>query len=226
MDRIMKSLMKSSLLSSIALLVLGVLLVFQSEITIVSISYIIGALLVAFGVIPLINYKKDNNPNNDLNIIYGIVSVILGIIIISNPEGIASIIPFIVGVIIILNSGAKIQYSIELKKDNNELWKSTLVLSLITFLCGILLIFNPFQGAVLITKIVGLLIIFYSLLDIISTLLIRNTFKEIHDAIEESVSEVKLIEDKKKKKTPKKKKKEEEIKDADIEESEEEDNND
>lgn len=210
MDNLMKNLMKSSLLSSIALAILGLLLIFQSEVTIVTISYVLGAFLVAIGVIAILNYKKDldTGNKNDLNIIYGIVSAILGIIVISNPEGIASIIPFVIGAIIILNSGTKIQYSMELKKENNELWKSTLILSLITFLCGFLLIFNPFKGAVFITKVVGILILAYSILDIISTLVIKNTFNEIHTAIEEGIVEAEVVEEKHitKKRASKKKK--------------------
>ena len=218
MDNLMKNLMKSSLLSSIALAILGVLLIFQSEITIVTISYVLGAFLVAIGVIAILNYKKDLDAGNknDLNIIYGIVSAILGIVVISNPEGIASIIPFVIGVIIILNSGTKIQYSMELKKENNDLWKSTLILSLITFLCGILLIFNPFKGAVFITKVVGILILAYAILDIASTLVIRNTFKEIHTAIEEGIVEAEVVEEKtsKNKKNTKKNSKTKELKNS------------
>ena len=129
----MKKMFKSSLLNSIMLVVLGFLLIFESEATIVSISYIIGAIIIVLGVVAGLKYVKNinNNSRNELDIVYGIVSVVLGVVIIKNPHAIASIIPFIVGIIIIINSAAKLQYSIEMKNNENSLWKTTMIISLI-----------------------------------------------------------------------------------------------
>jgi UPF0716 family protein affecting phage T7 exclusion len=66
-----------------------------------------------------------------------------------------------------------------------------MIISVITIVCGIMLIFNPFKGAVFITKVVGALILTYAVLDIISTLTIKNTVKQLHEAIAESVNDVK-----------------------------------
>ena len=85
-----------------------------------------------------------------------------------------------------------------------------MALSLITVLCGILLIFNPFAGAVFITKIVGILILAYALLDIISTLMFENTVRNIKKEIKEIVEDTKeaeVIEEKENKKSKKNKKK-------------------
>lgn len=202
MNNIMSKLLKSSLFSSIGLVILGLLLFFQSEATIVSISYVVGGILVAIGAIALINYVKNANQNikNELDIIYGVGMVILGIIVITNPKAIASIIPFILGVLIIINSSAKLQYSFELKKEKNVLWTSTMILSLITLLCGILLIFNPFSGAEFITKVVGILLFIYGVMDITSTLRIRKTLKEFQKALDnKNVKEADVIEDNTKK---------------------------
>lgn len=197
MNNIMIKIFRSSLLSSIGLAILGALLIYQSEITIVSISYIIGALLVAIGALSLLKFIKNinNNQKNELDVVYGVVTIILGIIVIGNPQAIASIIPFVIGIIIIINSTVKLQYSLELKKNKNNLWKSTITLSLVTFFCGMLLIFNPFKGAVVITKLIGILILIYAILDIISTITIKKTVKKIHNAIEEHIVEADIIEE-------------------------------
>lgn len=197
MKQYMSKIIRSSLLSSIGLIILGILLIVQSEATIITISYIIGGILVAIGILAGIRFAKrlENPLRNELDIVYGIVCIILGILVITNPQTIASIIPFVIGFIIIINSAVKIQYSIELKKDSNSLWKSTLIMSLITIICGLVLIINPFRGAILFTRIVGILIIIYALLDIISTITIKKTFNQIHKAIEENIEEADIIED-------------------------------
>ena len=200
MKKIVSSIIKGSIISSIILVALGLLLIFKSEVTIVTISYIIGALLIAMGVLTELNYLKENKNNlakGDLDIVYGIVCAILGIIVIKNPEAIASIIPLAVGVIIVANSVVKLQYSLELKKENNDLWISTLILSIVMVICGIVLIFNPFTGAVLFTRIVGIFILIYAILDLVSTFFIKRTIDKIHDATIEEVKEAEVIEEKK-----------------------------
>lgn len=180
MESIMNKLLKSSIWSSIALAVLGILLIFYSEETIITISYVIGGILIAIGVIALIKYISNINKDikNEIDIVYGIGTIILGIIVISNPKAIASIIPFVLGVLIVINSAAKIDYSFKLKKNKNGLWVSTLVVSLIALVCGVLLIFNPFAGAEFITKLIGAILVVYAILDIVSTIRISKVLKE------------------------------------------------
>lgn len=209
MEGLMKNFSRSSLISSIVLIVLGVLLIFQSEATIISISYIIGGVLILLGVLALLRFVKNSNKDakSELDIIYGIVTIILGVLIINNPQAIASIIPFVLGISIIINSATKLQYAFELKANENNLWKATMFLSLISALCGIVLIFNPFKGAVVFTKIVGLFIILYSILDIISTLTINKNVSIIHSAIEGAVVDAEVIEEEEEISKPKTKKK-------------------
>ena len=196
MSSLMSKIFRSSIFSSISFAILGILLIFKAEITVVSISYVIGGLLAAIGMLAILRSQKDNDQKNELDIVYGIVSIVLGIVVISNSKAIASIIPFAVGFIILVNSAFKIQYSIDLKKRDNKIWKSTLIASLIEFLCGILLIFNPFKSAVFVTKAIGIIILIYSILDLISTISIQRTIKKVQNAIEEKVLEAKVIEEK------------------------------
>ena len=205
MNSFMTNVFRSSILGSIGMAILGILLIFYSEVTITTISYVLGAILIAIGVIALLKFAREYKlkAKNELDIVYGVVCIILGIIVISNPKAIASIIPFVVAIVIVISSATKLQYSLELKKENNELWKSTMIISIITMLCGVLLVFNPFQGAVVFTRVVGILILIYALLDLSSTIAIRNSVKKIQDAIEEVVAEAEVIEDNPKKETKK-----------------------
>ncbi len=195
MKDIISKFTKSSIISSFALIALAILLIVQSEATIITISYVIGGVLVAIGVLAEINYMKNiKEKPTDLDIIYGIVCVILGVLVITNPTAIAGVIPFVIGFIIVVNSAIKLQYSLELRKEGNDIWLSTLLLSIVMTICGIVLIFNPFQGAIFLTRIVGIFILIYAVLDLISTFVIRSTFKKIHTAINETI-EATLIEE-------------------------------
>jgi len=58
--------LKSPILGSLALVVLGILLIFRAALTIVSISYVIGGILIALGTATLLKFIK--NTKNKLKI--------------------------------------------------------------------------------------------------------------------------------------------------------------
>lgn len=195
MEKLMKKFFRTSIITSIILIALGILLIFQSEATIMTISYLIGGILVALGVMAGIKFFRNTNNENkgDLDLVYGIVSIILGIIVIKNPEAIASIMPIILGISIIISSATKLQYSFELKSNGNSLWKTTMIISIFSTLCGIVLLFNPFKAMAYFTKIVGVFIIIYSILDAISTYTINRNVKVFQKSIEEGISEALVV---------------------------------
>ena len=197
MENLMTKFFKSSIIISGVLIILGLLLIFESEATIISISYIIGGALSLLGVLAIIKFIKNinNSVKNELDIVYGIVTIILGILIIQNPHAIASIIPFVLGVGIIISSATKLQYAIELKHNENNLWKATMIISIVSAVCGIILLFNPFKGAVIFTKIVGAFITIYAVLDIISTVAIKKNVKDIHEALEGTIADAEIVEE-------------------------------
>lgn len=195
MEKLMKKFFRSSLITSLFLIALGLLLIFQSDAVIYSISYIIGGILIAIGVLAVIKFIQNTNNEQkaELDIVYGIVSVILGVIVIKNPEAIASIIPAILGIGIVISSATKLQYAFELKANGNNLWKTTMVISLISTLCGIVLLFNPFKALTSFTKVVGIFIVIYAALDMISTFTIKRNVKLFQQTMKEGITEALVI---------------------------------
>ncbi|MBQ8132238.1 MAG: DUF308 domain-containing protein [Bacilli bacterium] len=197
METLMKKFFRSSLITSVFLMVLGGLLLFKSEETIITIAYIIGGALFALGVVALIRFIRyaRKEVNSELDIIYGVVTIILGYLIIKNPKSLASIIPIVLGVSIVISSATKLQYALELKRDQNQLWTMTLIVAIISAICGAALIINPFAGAEMITQIVGGFIIAYAILDIVSTMTIKRNVTTLSRAIQQTVKEADIIEE-------------------------------
>lgn len=192
----LKKFFRSSIVTSSILIVLGILLVFQSEFTIMAIAYITGAILIALGVIAFIRFiKSTNTQRSELDIIYGLVTIILGILVIKSHEAIASIIPFVIGVGIIISGSTKLLCSYELKNNENPQWKITMITSIVSVICGSILLFNPFKGAVVITQIVGIFIILYGILDIISTVTIKKNVEAVHQAIEGNMKDADIVDE-------------------------------
>lgn len=201
MERFMTKFLKSSLISSITLLIISLFLFFETEATIITISYIIGSILIAIGTITIMKYINNlkSSIRNELDIIYGVGMAILGIIVISNPKGLASIIPFILGIIMIITSATKLQISLDIMKKNEGKMTTSTILLLMTCICGVVLIFNPFSGAKILAKIIGIIILIYALLDIVSTFKIQKIIKKRNIKENDIITEATVIEDKTKK---------------------------
>lgn len=198
MENIMKNFLKSSIITSIVLMILGILLIFQSETTIMIISYIVGGILVAAGALALVRYiknAKEPRLNNELDIMYGIITIIFGFIIIKNYQAVASVIPIVLGIGIIISSAAKLNYAFQLKANKNNLWKTTMIISIISTIFGVILLFNPFKAAMGIMKVIGILIVIYAVLDLISTIAIKSSVTKIHKAVEETIADAEIIDE-------------------------------
>lgn len=176
MNKMVNVFIKSTIITSLFLLALGLLLIFNSSATILMVSYVIGSVLIALGVLAIINFIRGKYDTYHLDIVYGIVTIILGILVIQNPKVIGSIIPFIVGVGIIINSGTKLKYALDLRDNKKEVWKYTLIVAIISAIFGAVLVFNPFKTSKLIVEIIGIFISIYALLDIISTIIIKKKY--------------------------------------------------
>ncbi len=213
---------RSSLITSIVLVVIGVFLIVKPEEILSLISIIIGIGLVVMGIFGVVNFIKDIQDNNpmSLDLIYGALCLIVGSVLITNTKIVGSILPIVLGIWMVINSIIKAQYATILKEDNNREWQLTLIISILTLVCGILFIFNPFKGAAVLTQIIGTILVIYSVMDIINIIILK---KNIHDfkkdvkkdikktkkAIEEIDKEVKEasyeeVEEKKEKKSTKK----------------------
>ena len=171
------------------------------------ISYIVGGILVAAGALALVRYVKNAKEprlNNELDIMYGIITIIFGLIIIKNYQAVASVIPIVLGIGIIISSAAKLNYAFQLRANKNNLWKTTMIISIISTIFGVILLFNPFKAAMGIMKVIGILIVIYAILDLISTIAIKSSVTKIHKAVEETIADAEIIEENDKKDKKKK----------------------
>lgn len=182
MDKVVnkfKSMYKTSIIFSIILMCVGLFLLINPETTLVAISYFVGLVLIVWGLVPIIKYLTDKESKNyiELTFVTGIFSFIFGVIIMVKPTIIGSIIPLLLGLWMLINGGIKLYYSIVLNKETNSL--SSIVISVVILICGFTLVCNPFGGAIVMTKLVGIFLIIYSVLDLIGCLNLNKTYKTI-----------------------------------------------
>ena len=178
-------LMTISLISSVAFLLVGFILLVFTKLSIDIMSYFIVAILLLNGIFSIIDDYKQ------FKIFYffdgftsGLLSVILSIIIVSNPDYVNILLPMMVGLWFIINSTFKLRMALALKDSNNTYWPITYILSLLTIICGLCLIFNPEIAAISMVKVLGALTIVYSICDIIDVVIFKKNIKGIAKVFE------------------------------------------
>lgn len=176
MDKI-NDFLKTNIASSIFLLILGLILLIKPDTVISVIAYIIGFMLLIFSISNFLRYFKEKD--NGIYLGFAILLLVASLFIIFKYEMIVSIIPFILGVFVIINSSLKVPYILELKTINNNKYINLLVSTILSIIIGLFLIFNPFSSTLTITRIIGIFIIIYSIIDIYETMLVKKELKKL-----------------------------------------------
>lgn len=170
------NLIKTPLITAILLFILGAILFTNPQNIVMIVTYGFGSLFLLTGFIKLINYigdKKKGIPNNS-DLIMSVVIMTLGIIIIVCTSMIELLIRIIMGGFILYNGILRMISSLKMKEISG-IWKYNLIVAIIIILVGLYIILKSnlvFSG-------IGLFIMIYASLEIISTIMSSNTNKII-----------------------------------------------
>ena len=191
----------TSIIFSIIFIILGFFLLLKPDGAIDFIAYVLGVLLIIWGVILIIQFfTKKNQDQNFIQIgfVVGLLVFILGIVFLIKPKTIASIIPLLLGIWMIISGVLKLGYAIPVNKQVKNI--IPILLSLLIIGVGLFLVFNPFEGAEIITKAIGIIIIIYSILDIVECIFIRQLVSNIETSVSTAIVEAEYTEKEEEKK--------------------------
>lgn len=166
-----------SILESVIFVILGIILIANPEGTVTFVSWILGLIFICTGIYKTINYlsAKGKYDLYNYDLVYGILAVIIGIVTIAHSGTIGSVFRVIIGIWIIYSSIIRASLSIKLKNLSLNIWKFSLMLSVIMFILGMYVTMN--SGAVVVT--IGVMIIISSIIDIIEDIIFIKNVKEI-----------------------------------------------
>lgn len=170
----------TSLVSSIIYFLIGLLIFVFSEEVGKLIGYVVGILFLYSGIQAIYKFiKRDGAKLYSLNIFWGVISLILGIVIIVVPTSISSFINVCFGLYLVVSGANKISYGVWFKVGNDASWLITLITGIMVVLFGILVITNPFEASLTATKVVGVFLMLASALDLCNAIMLKRRSKEI-----------------------------------------------
>lgn len=168
MKDLLKKFAKSSLVISIVLIILALFLIFKPTESLNFIVILIGIVLAILGIMHMISYFSSSKEFKSLSfeLIEGIAYICTGILLIINPNLINEFLATLVGAWMIIQSIIRFQFAFNLKAIDNKGWAVMLILSIITFILGVVIIFNPFATLIAVTTICGIMLLISELINI------------------------------------------------------------
>ncbi len=172
--------MKRSILGDIIMFIciffLGIALVLWAEKVTKLVSILLGCLAVIYAGFGIVEYfkNKDRGVRDNVVLIYVTTLLVVGGILIFKVDFLKELVSFIIGIYILISSVIKLSECISLSKGLNTKLTGALVLSFVGVLIGIMLIVGKFLFPDIIITYVGVMLIVYSIVSIINTVLVNR----------------------------------------------------
>ena len=187
MKSIIQDMKHNYFINAVIMVILGIVLVIWPHILGVMLCYLLGGALIVMGVFQLISFLRGERLGfyNKFVMMMGIVLVLLGIWICAQPRIVLSIIPVVVGIIVLIHGLMDIQYTLDIKKAGSEKWWIALIAAALTLIVGLLLMLNPFTAYEITMVLLGVAMLYDGGSDLVlllfSYLAQRDTDKRLRE---------------------------------------------
>ena len=153
---------------SICLLLFGTFILIYPNASIHIVYKVGGVIFIGFGITKMIGYfSKDIFQlafQHDLAM--GIVSILIGLIMLFQTENMIRILAIIISLFMIIDALLKIQTAIDAKKIGIEKWWLILVIGISVAVIGVILFFEPFHGTQVIVRFIGFILFIDGILNL------------------------------------------------------------
>ena len=168
-----------SIILNILFLIFGIYIYLEPYIALELAGIILGIYLMIFGVYAIYEFIiRDNNPLFSLNILWGILAIIAGLLVMINPFEITKILTFSLGIYLVIIGIRKIINALRLRKYKYDGWALVLVIAIILLIFGVFIIINP-MASMDIVEVTGIFIILASILEICNSIMLYTKATEI-----------------------------------------------
>ena len=189
----LNSFINSSICISIMFIIIGIIMVIMPKMSLEVLGIILSVILIINGIILMITDIKLNNNFIPVDMLpASMLSILLGIMMLIYPNILSIIIPLMLGTWFIMTSIFKIRLTLYLSKIQNTPWLLLMLISILSIVCGFILILNPIDSSVAITLFIGIVIIVYAISDIINMIVLKRNLNKLTKYFKENI---KIIEE-------------------------------
>lgn len=150
-----------TMLLSIAYIIIGMMLLIMPQTSLLWICYAFGAVVLVTGIVCLIQYARIRGTGftAPFMLVGGVITAGLGIFTLAKPQVVASFLPVVFGIFILVDGLSRVGTAMDLAKRKGQKWWVLLLLSVVSVALGVLLVLHPFDAAVSVVMVCGILLI-------------------------------------------------------------------
>ena len=170
-----------SVISSIVSILLGCLLIFETSASIETMAVILGILLILLGAFIIGRYISSELFRSifDFSLLYSFLSIISGVLILMDNSLITIIISAYIFANLMMSAINKINLAVVIKKLDLGNWILPLLVSLLLIAASVVVIINPINSTIVVTKTVGVVVIISAIIDLIEMIAIKCKVKHV-----------------------------------------------
>lgn len=180
----------SIIISSLLAMLVGIIMIAFPTISIETIGIIAAIYIIVHGfALIYLDFMASQYFLPFDGLFSGIISILVGIILLFRPSIIPVVFTIVIGIWMILSSINYIKIALKLIKTKLP-WLSILLLGICDLLVGIIMIFNPFEATLSLNLFAGIMIIVHSVINIIDMIIIKKDVKDITKEFNKKIKEL------------------------------------
>ena len=164
------------IVTSLMFVLFSILLIVKPTEMVTVISILLGAIFIVIGFLKIVDYFTSKD-KEDYLLTIALISVIFGVIVLFCSDVIAGVFRIILGIWVIASGIKNFQTSLAWKDVKSGLWTVTILCSMLMIVAGIIILVST----ELALQIVGVIILIYALLDLITRAIFIKKVKNYLD---------------------------------------------
>lgn len=156
------------IIMSVLFCVIGLVLILVPETAFTWLGRLLGIFVIVFGGIKLVGYFSRDlfRLAFQYDLAFGILLVVLGILTLSHPNDTMSFLAVILGIPVLADGLFKIQIALDSRRFGIRRWWLILILAVLTCAVGIVLVFRPAVGILVMTVFMGVSLLLDGILNL------------------------------------------------------------
>ena len=178
-----KTFINSAIIMAAAFAIMGLIFIIFPQGSLDTIRWIVAIFFLVVGIYMLAKTAGSKHPMFGGTVL-GAILLIIGVVFAFNP-GIMNIFPIILGSWFIISSMSTIRYATALKNSNAKTWSfATSVLSIV---CGLILIINPWGGQIAMMTFAGIMMLVYAVSSFIDLMTLKKNLEDLNKKFDKFV---------------------------------------
>ena len=183
-EKKVKTFVNASIGTSVAFLVLGLIFLAAPELSLDVIRWFLAFVTLSAGLSIVMRNSMKRAYTFSGTMVIGVMLVLIGIIFIFYPS-IMNVFPILLGVWLIASAISSLGAASTLKNQNDSI--AIMFTSIVSIICGILLIINPWSGSMSVIMLAGIMMMIHALANIIDLVILKKNFNDLSEEVNEFI---------------------------------------